>query len=97
MGHPAVTHGTRCALCYRWMAHLALIVVYIRVLLRATSARRQTWHVLLRCQTWQRVAAMPDVAHGVAALPRLPRHRLALLCIHNTYRMVYYLLTVFSN
>ena len=54
-------------------------------------------NVLLRCQTWQRVAAMPDVAHGVAALPRLPRHRLALLCLHNNYRMVYYLLTVFSN
>ena len=34
----------------------------------------QTADVLLRCQTWQRVAVMPDMAHGVAALPRLPRH-----------------------
>ena len=29
---------------------------------------------LTRWQTWQRVSAMPDVAHGVAAFPRLRRH-----------------------
>ena len=44
-------------------------------------------NVLLQCQTWQHVSAMPDVAHGVAALPRLPRHWVALLCLHITYRI----------
>ena len=73
MGHPAVTHGRVCRvlpLDGPPSPKLPLIVVYIRVLLHLPDGRRGI--VLLQCQTWQRVAAMPDVAHGVAALPRLP-------------------------
>ena len=66
MGHPAVTRHTVCAVC---LNHLALIVVYIRVLLRC--------HV---CQMADVASCCCDARHGNVLLLCQMWHMLLLRC-----------------